>query len=613
MNSDTGISYFSLTASGSLLALKLSERFGGAARLPRSHSLGCGHCSPFDDLAEALPERFRAGDTVVCVMAAGIVMRLLAPHLTTKQDDPAVIVIDEGGSHVIPLLGGHAAGANKLAREIAVFLDAKPAITTASDVQGLVAPDEVAKLLGAVVADTNKLREVAALLVNGESVCIESAADPGIEDYGWVAPGACRNGYAGRLLVTPFAGDGEMEEAGSITARLIPRVVKAGLGCRRGTASAEIIEAIETACSGAAIDPRSISTLASVTAKQDEAGLAAAARELGAGLLFYSPAELSRLGRPGSDFVAEQVGTPAVSEPAALMAAGNGARLLAGKTAYGPVTVALAMGAASGDQRTSAAASAEPSGNASATGLNADEVLSGRVMVVGTGAGTAPLLTEEAAACISAADVVIGYRTYIDQMRKIFPAKKFISGSMGKEKERCLEALAMANSGQVVALISSGDPGVYGMAGLILELADGIEVTVAPGVTAAQLAAARLGAPLMNDYITLSLSDLLTPRNEVLRRVEAAAASDMVICLYNPTSRKRQPLFEEACRLLEQHRPAGTIVGWVRDAGGPDEEAALIKLSELSAQDIDMRCIVIVGNSSTEVIKGRMVTRRGYI
>lgn len=590
-------SYFSLTAGGSLLALRLRDRFGGTAHLPRCQTLGCGHCDPFDSISEALPERFEAGDTLICIMATGIVFRVLAPYLKSKQSDPAIIVLDEDGRHVIPLLGGHAAGANDLAREIAEFLGTKAAITTSSDVQGLVAPDVVAGKLDLQVADHVSLRKVTALVVDGKPVCIEAPCDPGIDGYGWVAPGASLEGCEGRLLVTHLAAHGQDEDntnAGGITtARLIPRTVAVGAGCKRGETAAQITSAIEEACAQAGIDPRAVGALASVDAKRDEPGLREAAGRLGLLLRFYGAAELSALKRPGSSFVEEAVGTPAVAEPAALLAAGEDAELALSKTKFGPVTISLAVAG-----RQLEAPAPEKSG--------------GMVMVIGTGAGTAAMLTAGAAEAIEAADTVFGYRTYIRQLEKIFPDKKYVAGSMGAETERCRQALDLAAAGEKVAMVSSGDPGVYGMAGPLLEMANGIPVSVIPGVTAAQLAAARLGAPLMNDYVTLSLSDLLTPREEVLRRAEAAAASDLVICLYNPTSRKRQPLFEEVCALLTAIRPVTTPVGWVRDAGGPEEEAAIIELGELAGQQIDMRTIVVVGNSRTEVINDRLVTRRGY-
>lgn len=630
------ISYFSLTAGGSLLALRLRDRFGGDAHVPRYHSLGCGSCSPFDSLAEALPKRFLAGDTIVCVMAAGIVFRLLAPHLGGKATDPAVIVMDEAGRHVIPLLGGHAAGANTLALQMAAFLQGEAAITTASDVQGLTAPDEVAARLAARVADPVALRRLTALLVDGRPVGIESPRDPDIAGYGWVTPGGHLDEYAGRLLVTHLSDSpGDAPETFP-TARLVPPVIIAGVGCKRGASAEAIIEAIGQACLTAGVDPLAVCGLASIDIKADEAGLRAAAASLGATLKFYPANQLAALDRPGSDFVAGATGTPAVAEPAALLGAGEGAMLLAAKTACGPVTVALALRPVASATPTPAPdapdqpAAAEAGVAQTAPSVQPDPAApdqparvaptqndthapgSGRVLVIGTGAGTADLLTAEAAAAINTADVVLGYRTYIEQLRPIFPDKDYRSGSMGRELDRCREAIELAAAGKSVALVSSGDPGIYGMAGPILQIANGVPVHIIPGITAAQIAASRLGAPLMNDFVTLSLSDLLTPRAEVLRRVTAAAASDLVTCLYNPTSRKRRPLYESACAILLEHRPADTPVGWVRDAGGPAEEARIVALGELAAQDTDMRTVIIVGNSRTGVIKGKLVTRRGY-
>ncbi len=604
------ISYFSLTAGGALLALRLRDRFGGVARLPRCQSLGCGHCDPFDSIREALPRSFAAGETAVCVMAAGIVFRVLAPHLRSKQEDPAVIVIDEDGRHVVPLLGGHAAGANEMARDIAAFLGAEAAITTASDVQGRVAPDEVARRLGAVIDSHIQLRKVTSLLVDGRPVCIEAAQDPEIPGYDWIAPGADVDNFAARLLLTYEAGGdgsagpeddnaaaalkGSKGPAGIPTARLVCRSVAAGIGCRRGTSREKIIEAVGAVCEQYGIDRRAVGLLASVDLKRDEAGLAAAAEQLEAGLVFYAPPELQAMGRPGSAFVEGKTGTAAVCEPAALLAAGREGKLLAAKTKAGPVTVALA---------------------ASVNGRLQREKAGGCIFVVGTGAGTADLMTGEARRAIDKAGVVLGYRTYIRQLSRIFPGKEYVSGPMGGELERCRRAVELALEGRAVALVSSGDAGVYGMAGPLLELAAGedqVHISVVPGVTAAQFAAARLGAPLMNDYIALSLSDLLTPRREVIRRARLAAASDMVVCLYNPASRNRQALFAEVCEIFLEARPPGTPVGWVRDGGGPEEVVHTAVLGDLCGAEVDMRTIIIIGNSQTELRYGKMITRRGY-
>jgi cobalamin biosynthesis protein CbiG len=358
------ISYFSLTEGGALLALRLRDRFGGTAHLPRCQSLGCGHCSPFDSIAEALPQRFLAGDTIVCVMAAGIVIRLLAPHLKDKHTEPAVVVIDEEGRHAIPLLGGHAAGANNLATEIAAYLGGHAAVTTSSDAQGLVSVDEVARLVDARIEDAAAARSLTAALVNGASLCIESDADPGIPGYAWLRPGGDPGAYEGRLRIdyhrqTEVSDHAVASKASSCresawsargmtngqisTLRLVPRVVCAGVGCRRGAGAEQIISALQCACEAARVEPGAVGTLASIDIKHDEAGLVAAAEGLGARLVFFGAGELEALQRSGSDFVRQAVGAGAVAEPAALLAAGPGAGLLLAKRAYGGVTVSLAV------------------------------------------------------------------------------------------------------------------------------------------------------------------------------------------------------------------------------------------------------------------------------
>lgn len=209
--------------------------------------------------------------------------------------------------------------------------------------------------------------------------------------------------------------------------------------------------------------------------------------------------------------------------------------------------------------------------------------------------------------------MVIGYRSYVEMVAEVLSPETTVEASgMRQEVDRCRRALDLHRAGKSVAVVSSGDAGVYGMAGLLMELDPAADIEVVPGITAAQAAAARLGAPLMNDFVVLSLSDLLTPREEVLRRAQAAAAADLVTCLYNPASRRRQPLFEEVVRVFRGLRPDSTVVGWVRNAYRPDEEVYLTTLGALADEAVDMWSLVIVGSSRTEVLGGRMVTRRGY-
>ncbi len=235
------------------------------------------------------------------------------------------------------------------------------------------------------------------------------------------------------------------------------------------------------------------------------------------------------------------------------------------------------------------------------------------IVAVGIGPGDEALLTGEAVDALADAEVVVGYAPYVELISGLLPVGAQVETSgMRQEVERCRLALDLHRAGKRVVVVSSGDAGIYGMAGLLMELDAEAEVEVVPGITACQASAARLGAPLMNDFAVLSLSDLLTPRAEVLRRVRAVAAADLVACLYNPTSRRRRPLFEEVVALFLAERAPQTPVGWVRNAYREDEEVHLTNLGSLAAEPIDMWTTVVIGSSRTEVMGGRMVTRRGY-
>jgi precorrin-3B C17-methyltransferase len=236
------------------------------------------------------------------------------------------------------------------------------------------------------------------------------------------------------------------------------------------------------------------------------------------------------------------------------------------------------------------------------------------IYVVGLGPGEAEQTTPLAEQTLNQCAVIVGYDGYIDLVSDRFADKQLISTPMRQETERCRIALEIALQGRDVALVCSGDPGVYGMAGLMLEIAhgSGIQVQVIPGVTAATSAAAILGAPLMHDFAVISLSDLMTPWGKIERRLEAAARADFVICLYNPRSRKRSDYLRTACDIVMRHQSPATVCGWVRNIGRMGQESAVLSLAELATAEVDMFTTVIIGNSETRVLDGRMVTPRGY-
>ena len=235
--------------------------------------------------------------------------------------------------------------------------------------------------------------------------------------------------------------------------------------------------------------------------------------------------------------------------------------------------------------------------------------------VVGLGPGGSRWMTWEARAALEQAEVLCGYTVYLDLIRGEFPDKEYFSTPMTQEIERCRAALERARSGRTTALVCSGDAGVYGMAGPVLELAPQfpeVEIQVVPGVTAALAGAAVLGAPLMHDFAVLSLSDLLTPWEVIRRHLELAAQVDFVLCLYNPSSRRRRDHLRMACDIVLAHRGPETVCGWVRNAGRAQEEHQVLTLGELREAQVDMFTTVFIGSAATRRIGDRMVTPRGY-
>lgn len=238
------------------------------------------------------------------------------------------------------------------------------------------------------------------------------------------------------------------------------------------------------------------------------------------------------------------------------------------------------------------------------------------LFVAGIGPGGPEFLTGEAREALSRAQVLCGYTVYVDLVAPLFPGKETYTSPMTKELERCRWALETAQSGRDVAFVCSGDAGVYGMAGLLLQLAPqfpAVEIRVVAGVTAALSGGAVLGAPLGHDFCVISLSDLLTPWEVIENRLRCAARGDFCLCLYNPSSRKRAGYLQKACDiLLEEGRSPQTVCGWVKNIGREGQESRVLSLSDLRGEQLDMFTTVFVGSSATQEVNGRMVTPRGY-
>ncbi|MFF9239540.1 precorrin-3B C(17)-methyltransferase [Streptomyces sp. NPDC014801] len=525
-------------------------------------------------VADAVRRAFAECEQLVCFLATGAVVRLVAPLLGDKAGDPGVVCVDEGGRFAVPVLGGHGGGANDLAAEVGEVLGAVPVVTTATDAVGLAGLDTLGlPVEGAVAA-------VSRALLDGEPVALEA-------EVAWPLPPlpVAEQGGAYTIRVTDRA-----VAAGEREVLLRPPTLVVGVGASKGAPVDEVLALVEGALAEAGLSVRSLAELATVDAKAGEPGIVGAAERLGVPLVTYPAGELAAVEVPNpSDAPLAAVGTPSVAEAAALA---RGGELLVPK-------------------RKSERADGSP---AMATCAVVRRPGRGRLAVVGLGPGARDLLTPRAKAELRRASVLVGLDQYVDQIRDLLrPGTRVLESGLGAEEERARTAVAEARRGQAVALIGSGDAGVYAMASPALaEASDDIDVIGVPGVTAALAAGAILGAPLGHDHVSISLSDLHTPWEVIERRVRAAAEADLVVTFYNPRSRGRDWQLPKALAILAEHREPATPVGVVRNASRPDESSRVTTLGGLDPATVDMMTVVTVGNTATRTIAGRMVTPRGY-
>ncbi|GAA0903529.1 precorrin-3B C(17)-methyltransferase [Streptomyces thermoalcalitolerans] len=541
-----------------------------------------------DRLAAAWPDRTRVYDgpvgdavraafaeceQVVCFLATGAVVRLIAPLLGEKASDPGVVCVDEAGRFAVSLVGGHGGGANELAVAVGEVLGAEPVVTTATDAVGLPGLDTLGLPVEGDVAAVSRA------LLDGEPVVLEAEVPWPLPPLPVAAQGAHTVRVTDRAV-----------EPGGREVVLRPPSLVVGVGASRGVPVEEVLELVEGALREAGLSVRSVSCLTTVDAKAGEPGLVAAAERLGVPLVTYPAEELAAVEVPNpSAAPLAAVGTPSVAEASALV---GGGELLVPK-------------------RKSTRADGGP---ARATCAVVRRPVRGRLAIVGIGPGARDLLTPRAKAELRRASVLVGLDQYVDQIRDLLrPGTRILASGLGAEEERARTAVAEARRGHAVALIGSGDAGVYAMASPALaEASDDIDVVGVPGVTAALAAGAVLGAPLGHDHVSISLSDLHTPWEVIERRVRAAAEADLVVTFYNPRSRNRDWQLPRALEILAGHRKPTTPVGVVRNASRPDESSLLTTLAELDPTTVDMMTVVTVGNTATRAIAGRMVTPRGY-
>ncbi len=605
------ILYF--TQAGAALADKLTRELAPEASVTYKSGKGC--CK------EWTAEHFRKGNVLVYIGACGIAVRAIAPHIGSKDTDPAVIVIDEKGENVIPILAGHLGGANEWARKIAECTKGKAVLTTATDVNGVFAVDLFAKDNQLLISDLKKAgRFTASLLEEREASVIIPSKYADVIRYEDGIPAELKvydlsdeqlESLQGTnaALITPEA---ESSDKANTPLRLIPRCVILGVGCRKGKSYEELRDYVEEALQELGLCREAVCAVASIDVKKEELGLISLAADFGVPLLTFSAEELEKAELENwtfaeSDRVREHVGTGNVCERAAV-SAGAG-KILRGKTAKDGMTICVGM------------KPVELYWKPEDSSRRNDP--KGHLFVVGIGPGNPEGMTGQAAAALENSDTIIGYSVYNDLVKPYYPDKRYLTTPMTGEEARCRMAIEEVKAGHTVALICSGDPGVYGMAGLVLELAGNekeddrscgmdIDIEIISGVTAALSGAALLGAPLVHDFAVISLSDRLTPWEKIEKRLRAAAVADLCIVLYNPSSKGRKEHLHRAAQILAEHVPQSRICGIADRIGREGEKTRVMTLGELTDAETDMFSTVFIGNSSTKRLGNRMVTPRGY-
>ncbi len=577
-----------------------------AAALPGATLHGLAHRVPgldvpFAETLNHIRALYQAGTPIIGVCASGILIRALAAVIEDKRSEPPVIAVSEDGESVVPLLGGHR-GANSLARQVAGALDAHAAVTTQGDTALGVALDSPPK--GWWLANPEHAKGVMARLLAGEPVRLEGTAP-------WLTRSRLPVSDSAALAIAVT------EKARAATPDALvyhPQCLVVGVGCARGCPPEELDALVREALAGAGLAQGAVALVATLDLKADEPAVHALGKALGAPVRVFPASRLEeeagRLANP-SDVVFAEVGCHGVAEGAALAASGADGVLVVEKRKSANATVAVAR---------------------APIPLDPTEIgrARGRLSVIGIGPGRDDWRTPQASRLLAEADEAVGYSLYLDIVAPLIQGKPRHAFPLGAEEERVRFALERAGEGRSVALVSSGDAGIYAMGALVYELlhrpleeggvsdaARRIEVINAPGISALQAASALVGAPLGHDFCTISLSDLLTPWEAIEQRLKAAAEGDFVVAFYNPVSKRRRTQLAAAREILLTVRPADTPVVLGFNLGREGETITVTTLGELRVDDVDMLTTVLVGSSASRAVMtgaGRpfVYTPRGY-
>ena len=549
-----------------------------------------------------LQDHWQKNNKLIFIGSIGAVVRLISPFISSKADDPAILVIDAKAKNVITLLGGHKQGGDRFSEELASSLAAEAIFTSDSFVERRIPLDCFGEgwgwKRGGEISDWRKLMVSQS---REEKNNVFQSRGSKI----WQSLEACSN-YS------------FLEEKDKITSENIdlyigqenrnicswhPPSIIIGIGCVRNTDEKMIQRAIEESFAKNDLSLLSISGIATIDKKDDEIGLLELSKKNEWPIYFYSSLELSKVNVPNpSNVVMKEMGTVSVAEAAAILRGAEGGNLIQEKQIYYPnedefggVTIAL---------------------------VELEKAFAphkGELHLVGSGPGELELLTSDSRRALTRCVAWLGYTPYLNYLDSIRRQDQIrIESQLTFEKDRCQQALDLAKEGVRVALISSGDSGIYGMAGLALELwlDESPEsrplMQVHPGISSFQMAAAKLGAPFMNDFCSISLSDLLTPWQQIEKRIKSAAKGDFVIAIFNPKSIKRDWQLKKAVDLLLEFRKPSTPVAIARQLGRLEENVEIYTLESLPFDKVDMLTLLVVGNSQSMVKSNKFLTPRGY-
>ena len=552
-----------------------------------------------------LKDNWEKLNLIIFVGSVGASIRLINSFLSSKENDPGVIVIDKKGLKIIPLIGIHQSNIKNIAFQICNLFGGEVIETSNSNDENFLNIDSFGYEWGwkksGDIKDWSKL--VIHQANNREIFCKQLSGNT-----------LWKNSQAG-LTIKQLSYENNEPNNSTFNISIFnnhkntwhPPTLWVGLGCERNTSKKLIEDSLKNFLETNNLSSLSIAGLATIDIKKDEQAIIELTKENSWPIKFFTSQELSQIDTPNpSNAVLNEIGTPSVAEASCILAAGKGSKLLkekkifktlnSSKSTFGAVTLAIAES------------------------KNQYSPLNGEIHIIGSGPGDISYLTNDARKALSKCSIWIGYKLYLDLIKSLKRNDQvLIESQLTEERERCEKAIKLAEEGIKVALISSGDSGFYGMAGLLLELIQKMNkefrpsFEVHPGISSMQLAAALGGAPLMNDFCAISLSDKLTPWEFIEKKIAGALLGDFVIAIFNPQSLGRDWQLKKAIELCLGYRPGNTPVLVGRQVGRKNQSKSFYNLDRIPLEDIDMLSIIIIGNSKTTLVDEIFVTPRGYL